>query len=331
VAELVPDLLWSNDPEGYTTWYNRRWLEYTGLTLEQSRGFGWLDVLHPEDREGSLVRFLQALEAGEPLRHEQRFRGADGHYRWFLIQARPVRDEAGCTLQWFGAATDIQDLRIAMETTRASLAEKEALLKEVHHRVKNNLQVITSLLNLQSQQVKDERMLEQFEETRSRVQSIATIHESLYRSGSLAAIDLAAYAQRLAEDLVRFYGSGDRVRVETSGSGKVMLPIERAVPCGLLLNELLSNALKHAFPARRSGAIYVDVSEEDGRYAVEVADTGVGLPADLDTRSGRSLGLQLVYVLARQIGGTVVMTSDGQGTRVRTTFPCVIRPDEEEE
>ncbi|HEX8832476.1 MAG TPA: PAS domain S-box protein, partial [Longimicrobium sp.] len=118
VADLVPDLLWSNDAAGVTTWYNRRWMEYTGQTEAQAIDYGWADAVHPGDREGSLRTFQAAVDAGRPLRLEHRIRRADGVYRWFLVRARPVRDEAGRITRWFGAATDIHELRMAMQALR---------------------------------------------------------------------------------------------------------------------------------------------------------------------------------------------------------------------
>ncbi len=120
IANLVPDLLWSSDAGGSTDWYNQRWLEYTGLTPDQSLGSGWLVALHPQDRETSLLRFQAAADRGEPLRHEHRLRSAAGEYRWFLVQALPVRSAAGSIVRWFGAATDIHEQRLALEALRTS-------------------------------------------------------------------------------------------------------------------------------------------------------------------------------------------------------------------
>jgi PAS domain S-box-containing protein len=138
VANLVPDLLWSNDPTGATTWCNQRWLDYTGETLEQAQGYGWLDAIHPDDRETSLRNFQAAMDEGRPLEQEHRIRAADGRYRWFLVRAEPLRDEQGLILQWFGAATDIHDLRRAQEHQRV-------LLAELQHRVRNILAVVRSI------------------------------------------------------------------------------------------------------------------------------------------------------------------------------------------
>jgi two-component sensor histidine kinase len=214
---------------------------------------------------------------------------------------------------------DETERRQADEAIRRSLAEKEELLKEVHHRVKNNLQVITSLLNMQARQIDNPDVLAQFDEARNRVFSIAAIHELLYRSTSFSAIDLAAYARQLAPDLVRFYNAQDRIEAKVVGDG-VTLELERAVPFGLLLNELVSNACKHAFPPPRTGSIVVSFRREDGHIEMTVTDEGQGLPDGFDYRRASSLGLKLVRSLARQLRGFAEMQS-GSGTTVRVRFP----------
>lgn len=200
-----------------------------------------------------------------------------------------------------------------------SLAEQKALMKEVHHRVKNNLQVIVSLLNMQARQIGKSAALANFEEARNRVFSIAAIHESLYRSESLSAVNLADYASRLVPDLIHFYGAQGRIRTEISGDS-VAIELERAVPYGLLLNELVSNACKHAFPPERPGTILVNFRQENGNIELTVADDGQGLPEGFDYGRAPSLGLQLVRSLARQLRGSVEAQS-GPGTVIRVLFP----------
>jgi two-component sensor histidine kinase len=210
-------------------------------------------------------------------------------------------------------------LRIADEALRSSLAEKEELLKEIHHRVKNNLQVISSLVNLQASRAEDRQVTAAFEETRSRVYSIGTIHEMLYRSGSFASIDLADYARKLVPELVRFYDANERVRVEIAGD-TLTLELERAVPFGLILNELVSNVCKHAFPHGQAGDMVVSFCHNGGSLAMSVADSGVGLPMDFEFHKASSLGLQLVRNLARQLRATVGIHSEN-GTKVTVTIP----------
>ncbi len=203
----------------------------------------------------------------------------------------------------------------------ASLREKEALLKEIHHRVKNNFQVISSLLNLQAMTISDDRILKMFEESRNRIQSMALIHERLYRSDEFASIDFGDYARSMADQIEATYADiADRVSVRVS-AGKSPLLLDAAVPLGLILNELLSNCFKHAFPAGRRGAVLVELAAGEGRRGVfSVRDDGIGLPADFDERRSGSLGLELVTTLAGQIKGQLRFESPPPGTTNGTRF-----------
>jgi two-component sensor histidine kinase len=209
--------------------------------------------------------------------------------------------------------------RKAEEALRASLREKDVLLKEVHHRVKNNMQVISSLLSLQSRYIKDEAAAEVFREGRSRIRSMSLVHEMMYRSKDMARINFDDYIRELATQLFRFYGiSETRIRMITDVEG-VSFGLDIAVPCGLILNELLSNALKHAFPDDRNGEVRITLQTMGEEISLSVADNGVGLPEGIDFRNTESLGLQLVINLARQLVGEVSLDRTG-GTKFMITF-----------
>ncbi|MCX6925502.1 MAG: PAS domain S-box protein, partial [Verrucomicrobia bacterium] len=218
---------------------------------------------------------------------------------------------------------DTTERKRAEEALRASLAEKTTLLKEVHHRVKNNLQIVSSLLNLQAGHVQDATVLELLTVTRSRVGAMALLHENLYQSENFARLNLPEYVESLCAQLLRAAGPVHaRVRLERHvDSETVALGLDQAVPCGLLLNELVTNALKHAFPGERSGCIRVTLERATPQTArLTVADDGVGLPATLDPRHSASLGLQLVFLLTQQLHGTVNFER-GQGTAVHILLP----------
>lgn len=213
-----------------------------------------------------------------------------------------------------------QDLQQANQRLRASLDEKEALLKEVHHRVKNNLEVINSLLSLQAYRISDSTARQLLEETSNRVHAIADIHRLLYQSPDLAEIDIRKVLEALAHKLFAFYSvDPDRVRLIVEIS-EFNVDIQRAVPVALILNELVSNALKHAFPNGRRGSIHVRVQSEGSKCFLSVADDGIGLPSGMDLAALPSLGLQLVRVLAEQLCGHFQMQSQ-PGTRYILTFP----------
>ncbi len=216
--------------------------------------------------------------------------------------------------------------RQAEEQIKASLHEKEILLREIHHRVKNNLQIISSLLNLQSQHVKDKEALEMFRESRLRVRSMAMVHEKLYRSKDLARVDFNEYVQSLGYHLFQMYGvTPDTVVLKVDAEG-VFLDINTAIPCGLLISELISNALKHAFPDGLKGEVVVNMKPiEDDSYMLTVRDTGVGLNRDLDLKSTDSFGLQLVDMLSEQLQGSVSIQRNG-GTTFTVQFKEVSFP-----
>jgi two-component sensor histidine kinase/CHASE1-domain containing sensor protein len=208
----------------------------------------------------------------------------------------------------------------------AALNAKEILLRELHHRVKNNLQVIASLFSLQARYLPDARSKEIFEESRNRVFSIALAHEKLYRSKDLGRIDFSEYARNLIGHLHSMFGTGSGVSLVTE-IHEMTLPVETAIPCGLVINELVTNAFKHAFPAGRRGAIRVVLRELDSsQWMMAVEDDGVGLPAGIALGKADSLGLDLVSILAAQIGAEVELRREG-GTSFRMTFGARRRPD----
>jgi PAS domain S-box-containing protein len=217
-------------------------------------------------------------------------------------------------------ARDISVRKKTEEQLRASLQEKEVLLKEIHHRVKNNLQVISSLLYLQSQSVGDETMLGMFQDSQNRIRSMALVHERLYMSTDLNRIDMDGYLRDLVTGLVRsMCPLGSPITVVTSAEN-IFLNIETAIPCGLIVNELVTNALKYAFPPRAEGEISVRIAPGgSSRYVLTVRDNGIGLPEHVSVEGTKSLGLHLVSILAAQLEGAVE-TSRREGTMFTVTF-----------
>ncbi|OPX74131.1 MAG: nitrate/nitrite sensor protein NarX [Methanoregulaceae archaeon PtaB.Bin152] len=188
---------------------------------------------------------------------------------------------------------------------RAVLKEKTLLLREIHHRVKNNLQIIISLSNLQLREIKDPKMRQVMAETQNRVRAMALVHEKLYKSETFSDIDLAEYVRFLTSQLFAYYETDSRRVTLRTEIGKITLPINTAIPLGLIINELVSNALKHAFPKGQAGSLSILARREDKTITLVVEDTGVGIPADLDWKNTQSLGLKLVISLVNQLDGTI--------------------------
>jgi two-component sensor histidine kinase len=276
----------------------------------------------PEDRAaGEPQKELQeAARIGRSADERWHLR-KDGNRFWASGVLTSIVDDQGRLQGFAKVMRDETERRRSEEELRASLHEKEVLLQEIHHRVKNNLQVITSLLRLQSEHIPDEQTLVLFEEARNRVQAIGGIHELLYQSPDLASVDFQLYLSRLTNDLLTFYGfENHRLRLSLHVAN-AKLDIGQAVPCGLIVNELVTNALKHAFPPGRSGTLSVSLDCSDGVCSLAVADDGVGLPEGFDWTAGHSLGLQLVRVLTTQLNGAARLERLHPGTSFQISFP----------
>ena len=216
---------------------------------------------------------------------------------------------------------DITERIKADKQVQNSLKEKEILLREIHHRVKNNLQTISSLLDLQAESIKDSAALEAFRSSQNRIRSMALIHERLYKSEDLSRIKAQEYIKNLTDYLEATYDSqAENIKLKTNVQN-ILLNLDTAIPCGLIINELVSNSMKYAFPGEQSGTIEVSllVSKADS-ISLSVKDDGIGIPVDINIENSPSLGLQLVQLLAKQINGTIKMKREN-GTRVEIIFP----------
>ena len=211
--------------------------------------------------------------------------------------------------------------KYAQRKTEAALVEKEVLLREVHHRVKNNLQVISSLLNLQAGLLNDERVVEMLRDSQNRVRSMALVHEQLHRSKDLSRIHFGDYVRNLTASLFSAYGVRSNKVALRLEIDNVFLPIDTAIPCGLIIHELVSNSLRHAFPGERGGNVRISLREDAaGRKILNVEDDGVGWPADTGVEQRKSLGLRLVGILADQMDATVTHETN-PGVRFCITIP----------
>ncbi|MDD5095409.1 MAG: PAS domain S-box protein, partial [Dehalococcoidia bacterium] len=264
----------------------------------------------------------QVFQSRDARRHEFQLDGR--WYDWMLV---PEFDALGQTKAVIASARDITERKQAEEKIQASLQEKEVLLKEIHHRVKNNLQIISSLLNLQKETVKDEDSRAMLEDSGRRVRSMALIHEQLYRSGNLARIDFTNYIRELCRNLLHSHnGRTQAIGLDIRGDG-IFLGIDTAVPCGLMINELVTNSLKYAFPKGWQNAcgedvwpgIKIELMTDSHELTLRVADNGIGLPEEIDYRNTETLGLQLVTSLANQLGATLEVERQN-GTTFQITF-----------
>ena len=253
---------------------------------------------------------------------ENRYRRKDGAILTANLAVRKILNPDSTVAYLEGFVEDITERKQAEEKIQASLREKETMLKEIHHRVKNNLQVISSLLGLQSSYLQDEKSREILQESQERVRIMAQIHTMLYQSEDLARVDFGGFVRDLVGRLQQSYrtaGSSIEVHVDTAD---VSLDIETSIPCGLILNELVSNALKHAFPEGRGGEVNISMAMVGDRFVLKVQDNGIGIPESVDFQNPRSLGLELVNLLVGQMNGTIGLQVKG-GTTFTITFPTV--------
>lgn len=213
----------------------------------------------------------------------------------------------------------IKELRNTNELLSSSLREKDVLLKEIHHRVKNNLQLISSMIKLQSNYIKDKNTLNIYNETYNRVRSIGIIHEILYKSEDLSMISIPQYIRNLVTHLINSFGTNEGSVKLSINLENIFLDMDTTILCGLIINELVSNSLKHAFPEGRTGEICISFLEEDDKYTLKVSDNGIGMPEIFDYQSDETLGLKIVNTLAWQLK-SLVEIERSSGTAFKITF-----------
>lgn len=443
ITDAAPAIVWALNPQGETTLLSRGWHEFTGQSVEETRGLGTAEVIHPDDRARVVERVQEALRGQRLFQDDYRIRAADGTYRWAFGRARPWFDATGAFLGLVGSVIDISDRKAAEERLlqsetrfrtfvdhatdgfflhdetglvldvnrqtcealgysreeligmyprdfdpsyspervallmarldreesvvfdtihrrkdgtefpvevrvrrftdgvrrlsvalvgnisarkaaeeqlRAALEEKQVLLREVHHRVKNNLQVVCSLFDMQLHQAPTSDAAGILREAQNRVHSMALIHEQLYQQHTLSSIDFADYLRVLVSQLVGAYHSVGADLILELDLEPLELPVDAAIPCGLIINELTSNILKHAFIKRTTGSIRITIDRHHDLVNLTVSDDGSGIADGVDPYNPKTLGLRLVTALTDQINGSVCF-ENRDGTTVRLAFP----------
>lgn len=311
-------LMFTLNKERQITSYNENFKNITDQMFEDPLDYSghFIDFMNQRISDESGVKdepyFTKAFN-GIAQDFEVPFSDREGVERWYHIFLNPISfneevNEISCI------AYEITDRKESDKKIRLALKEKEILLQEVHHRVKNNLQVISSLMNLQRSFVSDPTLVQVLDESQSRISTMSYIHESLYRNTDFSSISFAEYLDRLSTNLVNSYSTPDCKVNYIPTLDEVNLPLDQAIPCGLIVNELVSNVLKYAFKGRSEGDFYLIVQEVKGVVEIEVADNGVGLPENFHDKKNDSLGIYLIYALIEQLGGEIKIesTSDGR-------------------
>ncbi len=290
------------------------WEKTLGWPIQEILAHPYTEFVHPEDREETHLAMKKIEEGLTQHQFENRYRDREGRYHWLWWNSYCLPQER----RIFSVARDISERKHAEKVIRLSLREKEILLREIHHRVKNNLQLISSLLSLQIAGISDLKVLRAFEETQHRIRAMASVHERLLASPELAGIDFGDFLKSLTYELLSACG-----RPEVTPSldvDPVVLGIDTAIPCGLIVDELVTNSLKHAFPGGRRGTISLGLHlRGDRQVELVVGDDGVGFPKDADFRSMNTMGMILVTSLTQQIDASIDLRGGG-GTTFSITF-----------
>ncbi|RPI14056.1 MAG: PAS domain S-box protein [Ignavibacteriae bacterium] len=316
IIDANPNLIFAKDKEGRFTLVNKAVANMYGTDVKSLVGKKDSDFnsnkaevewFEKDDRE--------VIETGKPkfIPEEQVTNTVINTPVWYQTIKVPLTIDDN--IQVLGISTDITERKLAEEKIKKSLKEKELLLQEIHHRVKNNLQIIVSLLKMQSRYIHDKRDLEILNKSRARVETMSLIHEKLYRSKDLSNINLQNYIKDLTANLLKAYGI-DQCAVEIKVNIEdINFGIDTAIPCGLIINELVSNSLKHAFRINQKGNIDIEFRREGNKIIMNYGDDGTGLLPDTDLLNGETLGTQLITTLVKQLDGTMNVTNTNKGLK----------------
>ena len=315
---------WSLDADGDNATWSEEIYRVLGLDSTNTKpGPATLEkALHPDDIAEVKASLNASLEKGIEHRKEYRIIRPNGEIRWIACKGAPVFDNAGNVIRLLGIFQDITERKLVEEQAKASLEEKEVLLREIHHRVKNNLQVVSSLLALQAVQTPNEAASDALMESCRRIQVMADIHNRLYKSSDIARIDFNDFIHKLAKDIVSSNSTAAAPIDLEVDLASVTLNIDAAIPFSLIISELLSNSVKHAFVGRSEGTIRIALEHQGKHLHLRLEDNGIGIPETKDWEAFGSLGLKLVHALAEQLEGQITFSNEN-GTCISLTFAAI--------
>jgi len=308
------DLLCIADADGHFRRLNKEWESALGYSPAELEGKRLFDFVHPNDMEASVGAMSELISGKKVMQITNRYRHKDGSYRWIEWRLFPAWNFI------YASARDVTERKKMTDLVEASLSEKETLLREIHHRVKNNLQIISSLLNLQIRKIDDPKTIEVLKDGQARVLSMALVHEHLYKGKDFSKIDLKNYIHSLEMQLSQSYGTANEIVRFELAIPDIYVDINTAIPLGLIINELITNSLKYAFKGRKDGTLSIIASEDTRNLRLIVADNGVGMPEGITLENQTSLGLRLVRTLTGQLHGTVMINRTG-GTKFIFELP----------
>ena len=322
VVENAADIILTIDKNNIIQFVNH---VRPGITVAQIEGKNFYNFVPQNYQELVKQKFQNVFESKKPQSYEIEGLGPDGTSLWYSVNAGPLffgEEVVAITL----ISRDITENKKAEEKIRQSLKEKEVLLKEVHHRVKNNLQIMLSILNLQYANIADKKTLNLLRDIRGRIKAMSFIHELLYQANDFSRINFSEYINSITNNLIYSYTQNNAVDLKLE-VGTIFLDLDRAIPCGLIINEVVTNALKYAFVGassierrQKKGGIYISLQQSDNTIQLIIADNGEGFPKKIDFRNTESLGMQLVVTLVQQLRGTISL-DNSTGTKYSISFP----------
>jgi PAS domain S-box-containing protein len=313
------DIIYTLSAEGVFLFVSPSWTTLLGYSVDQVVGKQFQAFVHPDDVT-QYLEFLQIINKTEQPQKgvEYRIKHINGSWRWHTSSAAPISNAKRQIVGFQGTARDITDRKIDEQTIKALLNEKELLLKEVHHRVKNNLNTISSLLSLQAQMLNEPSAIMALNETAQRVRSIGILYDKLYLSEDYTELSVKAYLPSLIDEIVANFPNSAYVKVRNDIEDFI-LDIKRMQSLGIITNELLTNIMKYAFVGRTDGLITVSAAKSDGHIAISFQDNGVGMPESVSFEDSTGFGLKLVQALAQQLGG-IISIERGTGTKIVLEF-----------
>jgi len=318
--EAVPVLLWKTDSNGFYTYFNRTWLEFRGRRLDQEKDFGWMEGIHPDDLQQALDIQNKATEMKRSFVRYFRLLGSDQEYHWVKDTGAPLFHKSGTFLGYAGSSMDWTGDHQEKEELQKSLEQRETLIKESYHRMKNHLQILSGLLILHSQNLNNTDLTQILKNCQNRIRIISLLHHKLFENPFLEGLDFSEYVRELTQMILEsFENDSQKISLEIDVESVHMDP-DRIIPCGLILNELITNSFKHAFPDHKDGKIGIRFYSRNQHHTLEISDSGVGISNDFEIGKSSTLGLKLISIFTKQLGGEIQISREA-GTKILISFP----------
>jgi two-component system, sensor histidine kinase PdtaS len=312
LADNAPVMIWRAGPGRGLDWFNKPWLSFTGRTLEEELGFGWADGIHPEDRDARLNVYADAFKRREEFTNTYRLRRSDGSYRWVLDNGRPYRSADGIFRGYFGSVFDVTEQKLAEQQLEQALVEREMLLREVQHRVRNNMQVVLSFVTLFNRYSAEKADIKRLG---SHLQVLGEMQQYFHAQvDRVEAVELV----ELLRDVAAKLGAEHRIHIDVSGD-PAKVDLSQATSIGLLTAEAILNAEQHAYPKDHAKHVHISIRQQGNELVVTIEDQGLGAPEG-SWPEGGALGFRLLQHYAKAVRGNLDVSGSPGGTRVSLRF-----------